>query len=313
MSQETTSGDDYRSGFVALAGLPNVGKSTLMNAVLGQKISAVTSKPQTTRNRILGVHTVEATGQLVFVDTPGIHKASKELNAVMVDNAWGSIGATDVILFIVDAQDALNRSGELSGGNAAIVKRLIAMPQPLVVAINKIDTVSTTDELLPIIGAFSELEGLKSEAIVPISALESDGLDGLVKMLIGLLPPGPQLYPEDIVTDQAERFIAAEIIREKLMLQTRKEIPYASAVTIEVFSDDPSRDLLRMRGIIHVERKSQKGIVIGKGGARLKQIGSQARSELEKFFGRRIYLDLHVKVDRDWSNNPNQLRRQGYI
>lgn len=302
----------FKSGFVALAGQPNVGKSTLMNAVLGQKISAVTSKPQTTRNRIVGVHTMSGRAQIVFVDTPGIHTPHKELNAVMVDNAWGSIGSTDLVLFMLDAQTALTREGQLNDEDARLAKRLATMGLPVVVALNKIDRLESPEAVLPIIAALQAVEGLTARGFVPISALKEDGLADLVEELIANLSPGPQFYPDDMITDQAERFIAAELIREKLMLQTRREIPYSSAVTVEEFRDDTRRQLLRMRAVIHVERDSQKGIVIGKRGARLKQIGSQARAELERFFGRKVYLDLHVTVDRDWSQNPALLRRLGY-
>ncbi len=300
-----------RCGFVALAGVPNVGKSTLMNAVLGQKISIATSRPQTTRNRIVGIHTMKERGQIIFVDTPGIHKPVKQLNALMVDTALKSIGDTDVVLFVVDATDALKHD-KPTPGNRFVADRLAEMGLPVLVAINKIDRVRDKGALFPIIDAYQDLGNLQPQAVIPISALERDNLDTLVTRLLGVIPEGPQLYPEDMTTDQAERFIAAELIREKLTLQTRKEIPYSSAIVVEEFSDDPRRNLLRIRAVIHVERSSQKGIIIGKGGARLKQIGSQARAELERFFDRQIFLDLHVNVIDNWADDPRLLKSLGY-
>lgn len=302
--------EGFRAGFVALAGVPNVGKSTLMNAILGQKVSIATSRPQTTRNRILGIHTVKGLGQILFVDTPGIHKPEKELNAVMVDTALKSIGETDVVLFVVDAQGFTD--GRVPAGDRFVAARLVEMGLPVVVAINKIDKVRERARLFPVMEAYGSLAGLDPRAVVPISALNGDGLDVIVKEVLGLLPEGPQLYPADMSTDQAERFVAAEIIREKLTLQTQKEVPYSSAVLVEEFSDDTRRNLLRMRAIIHVERDSQKAIVIGKGGSRLKQIGSQARGDLERFFGRQVYLDLHVVVDKNWASDPRRLKVLGY-
>lgn len=304
---------EFRSGFVALAGQPNVGKSTLMNALLGQKISITTSKPQTTRNRILGVKTLPGRGQIVYVDTPGIHKAHKALNALMVDNAMSSIGSTDLVLFIIDAPAAM-RGGSPSParGDEAVAEALAGTGLPVVLAVNKIDKLGDTGRVLPIIEAYAGIGGLEPLAVVPISALEGHGLDRLEGLLLGHLEQGEPLYPEDMVTDQAERFIAAELIREKLTLQTRREIPYSSAVIVEEFHDDVVRGLLKMRAIIHVEQDSQKGIVIGKGGQRLKQIGSQARADLERFFGRKVFLDIHVKVSRNWSGDAKALERLGY-
>jgi GTP-binding protein Era len=302
----------FKSGFVALAGLPNVGKSTLMNALLGQKISIATSKPQTTRNRILGVQTHPERGQVIYVDTPGIHRPHKALNSIMVDNALSSIGGTDLVLFIVDAA-AAHSKGPIFKGDRHVARALAATKLPIIIAINKIDRLPTADHALPLIEAYEGLEGLDPIAVVTISALKSQGLDALETLLFEHLPEGPQLYPEDMITDQAERFIAAEFVREKLTLQTRKEIPYSSAVVVEEFHEDLSRGLLRMRAIIYVEQESQKGIVIGKGGSRLKQIGSQARAELEKFFGRKVFLEMHVKVARGWATDIKSLERLGYV
>ena len=302
-----------RSGFVALAGQPNVGKSTLMNAMLGQKISIATSKPQTTRNRILGVQTESGVGQVVYVDTPGLHKPHKALNEVMVDNALSSIGDTDLVLFVVDAPAAMRKAqGGVMTADLHVAEALAQTKLPIVLAINKIDRLKDPGMVLPLLDAYMGIEGISPLGAVPISALKGDGLERLKSVLLSHLPEGPPLYPEDMITDQAERCIAAEFIREKLTLQTRREIPYSSAVTVEEFHDDPRRGLIRMRGVIHVEQDSQKGIIIGKQGARLKQIGSQARAELERFFGRKVFLELHVKVSRGWATDRRALERLGY-
>ena len=304
--------DEFRSGFVALAGLPNVGKSTLMNALLGKKVSIATSRPQTTRNRIVGVHTLRGRGQLIYVDTPGLHKPHKELNAVMVETAMNAIASTDLVLFIVDAASFWYAPGEVSRATVTVAEQIAGTGLPVVIAVNKLDRLSGHQQLLPIIEACPGLGGLDPLDVVPISALEGVNLGDLVDVLLGHLPEGPQLYPEDMITDQAERFIAAEFVREKLTLQTRRELPYSSAVTVSEFVDDTRNDLLRIRAVVHVERQSQKGIVIGKQGARLKQIGSQARRDLEAFFGKQVYLEIHVTVDKGWATDREALKRLGY-
>lgn len=311
LDDEGDQGATLRCGFVALAGVPNAGKSTLMNAILGQKISIATSKPQTTRNRILGVQTLPGRGQVIFVDTPGIHKPHRALNEVMVDNALRSIGATDLVMWVVDATRALDQDGTPAKAERFVAARLAESKLPVILVMNKIDRLKQTDAVLPILEAYQSA-GVELSAMVPVSALEGDNLDGLLNAALGLLPEGPMLYPEDMLTDRAERFIAAELIREAITLQTRREIPYSVAVVVDAFSDDTRRNLLRMRATIYVERKSQKGIMIGKGGSRLKQIGSQSRSELERFFGRQVYLDLHVTVASGWSNDLGQMRKLGY-
>ncbi len=304
--------DEFRSGFVALAGLPNVGKSTLMNALLGKKVSITTSRPQTTRNRIVGVHTLGGRGQLIYVDTPGLHKPHKELNAVMVETAMNAIASTDLVLFIVDASAFWFAEGEVARATVAVAEQIKSTRLPVVIAINKLDRLSRPALALPMIEACQGLGGLEPLQVVPISALEGNNLEELVAVLLGHLPEGPQLYPEDMITDQAERFIASEFVREKLTLQTRRELPYSSAVTISEFVDDTRNDLLRIRAVVHVERQSQKGIVIGKQGSRLKQIGSQARRDLEAFFGKQVFLEIHVTVDKGWAADREALKRLGY-
>jgi GTP-binding protein Era len=303
---------EFRSGFVALAGLPNVGKSTLMNALLGKKVSIATSRPQTTRNRIVGVHTMPGRGQLIYVDTPGLHKPHKRLNEIMVRTAMKAIAGTDLVLAIVDAASFWAGAGVVSPGNLAVAERIGSLGLPVIVAINKIDRLSHRDQILPMIEACQSLGPLSPKAVIPISALTGDNLGRLVDLLMAQMPVGPQLYPDDIITDQAERFIAGEFVREKLTLQTKRELPYSCAVTISEFRDDTERDVLYLRAVIHVERDSQKGIVIGKRGARLKQIGSQARGDLERFFGKKVYLDLHVTVDKGWPGDSSALQRLGY-
>lgn len=317
IAEAQASEQTFRCGFVALAGVPNVGKSTLMNRVLGQKISIATSRPQTTRNRILGVHTLGHRGQIIFVDTPGLHKPHKELNAVMVDNALRSIQSTDLILFVIDATSGLRQdeAGQwsLSPADAAVAQQIAQMEPPVLLVLNKIDKLRERNQLLPMIDFLSQkIEGISPKAVIPASAQEGEGVDRLLGEILDWLPQGEALYPEDMLTDQAERFIAAEIIREKLTLQTRREVPYSSAVLVESFQEDRRRDMVKLRAVIYVERNSQKGIIIGKGGQRLKQIGSQARGDLERFFGRKIFLELHVKVEREWATDPQALRRLGY-
>jgi GTP-binding protein Era len=311
MDQSQAGQGPFKCGFVALAGLPNVGKSTLMNQLLGQKISIATSRPQTTRNRILGVSTLPARGQIIYVDTPGLHQPHKELNAVMVDNALRSIRDTEVILFVIDAADALGR-GAWGRGNEIVAGQLAQMERPVVIILNKIDKIRDKGELIPMIDRALSWEGLAVKAVVPTCAESGEGMEHLQRAVLAQLPEGEALYPEDMLTDQAERFVASEIIREKLTLQTRREIPYSSAVLVEEFEDDVRRGLLRLRAVIYVERDSQKGIIIGKEGQRLKQIGSQARAELERFFARKVFLDLHVKVEKDWAQDPQALKRLGY-
>ena len=314
MSQSTTT-SRLPSGFVALVGQPNVGKSTLMNAILEIKISATTSKPQTTRNRILGVQTFREKGQICFVDTPGIHKSSRRLNRAMTDTALQSLNEVDLVCHLVDAAEL--RAWQQKTGEASlppdeefVMERLVESNVDAILAVNKIDLVDDKLDLLPIIETLDEANDYCD--VIPVSALTGENQSRLVDVIIGHLPEQGLLFPEEMLTDRAERFIAAEFVREQVMEHTDREIPYSVAVEVETFRDNDDRDLLEITAVIHVERDSQKGIVIGKGGKRLKEIGKAARGELEDFFGKQVYLETFVRVEPRWSDNPRFLSRFDY-
>ncbi|WP_456431176.1 GTPase Era [Thermosulfuriphilus sp.] len=291
----------FRSGYVAIIGAPNVGKSTLLNQYLGQKVAICTPKPQTTRHQIRGILS-GPDFQIVFVDTPGIHEAKILANQAMVEAALRALEEVDAVLLVVDVA---NRQPSLE---EKIIGFLSRVQKPAVLALNKIDLVKKS-ELLLMIETFSQ--AYPFSAIVPISALKGDGLSDLLQELLKLLPEGPPFYDPETFTDQTERQLAAEIIREKIFLLTGQEIPYATAVIIEDWEDDEEKNLSRIRATVFVERDSQKGIVIGKGGRMLKKIGQLAREELEFLLGRRVYLELWVKVLSDWRRDPKALRRLG--
>lgn len=292
----------HRSGFVGIAGPPNVGKSTLLNRILGEKISITSSKPQTTRNRILGIaHRPEA--QIIFVDTPGVHGARKALNIRMVASALAALDDMDVVLLVLDAAAPDPASENL------LVKKLGQLRRPLVLALNKTDLVAKP-ALLALIARWSQ--AVAFEALVPVSAQTGDQLPALLQALEACLPLGPPLFPADAITDMPERFIAAEMIREKVFRFTGQEIPYSTAVTIERFAEETRPALVKIFATIHVERDSQKGVVIGKGGAKLKQIGVAARSEIERMIGAQVYLKLLVRVEKNWSQDSRALRKFGY-
>ena len=292
----------FKSGFIGIIGRPNVGKSTLINALVGDKIAITTHKPQTTRNRITGIKNM-ADGQLIFIDTPGIHRAETPLNRSMVQAARDVLDGVDVVLLLIEAQTGIQ------AGDRYILEMLNGMPLPVILAINKMDLVEKT-KLLPLI---DEARGLfPFRAIVPVSALRDQGTEGLLGELAGTLPEGQPCFPEDIFTDRSERFIAAEIIRGKIMVLTHKEVPYATAVVVDSFKEDEARNLLRIAATITVEKESQKGIVIGKGGEMLKKIGTQARQELETFFAVKVFLELFVRVRKDWTHNEKMLKEFGY-
>lgn len=293
--------NEIKSGMVAIVGPPNAGKSTLMNGLLGQKISIVTPKPQTTRNRILGIMN-EPEYQIVLLDTPGLHKAGQPLNQEMVKIALASLTEVDVILFLVDVTMDLPRK------RAEFVGYLQGIKLPTVLLLNKIDLLPK-EELLPMIEAYREIYPFN--AIIPVSALYNNGTDILVDKLLELLPVGPRLYPEDIPTDATERFIVAEIVREKIFLQTGQEIPYSTAVMVESFSEDALKGLVTIHATIYVEKGSQKGILIGKGGSRLTKIGSEARRDIEALLAQKVFLKLWVKVKKNWTQDLKFIRELG--
>lgn len=293
--------DSYKSGFVSVIGRPNVGKSTLVNSLIGQKVAIMSDKPQTTRNRILCVLTTED-AQIIFIDTPGIHKPKHKLGEYMVDTATKTLREVDVILFVVDA------TASLGAGEQFIMNHLSSIKTPVILVVNKIDQVDKRD-LLPMMQKYTE--SFNFAAVIPISALEQTNLNDLVGEVKNYLEPGPQYYPEDMVTDQPERLIIAELIREKALHLTREEIPHAIAVEIEEIKTR-SNDDLYIRAVIYVERDSQKGIVIGAKGQLLKEIGQQARLDIENLLGSKAYLDLWVKVKKDWRNREGILKNLGF-
>lgn len=292
----------FKSGFVAIIGRPNVGKSTLLNTILGDKIAIVSDKPQTTRNRILGVkHLKDA--QVVFLDTPGIHKPRHKLNEYMVKAALNTLDEVDIILFMTEA-------GAVSGsGDSNIVDMLRGAEKPVFLIINKIDRINKS-VVLPQIDEYRHI--YKFDEVFPISALKGENVDNLLDSIVMYLPEGPQYFPDDAVTDQPMRFIASEIIREKIFQRTYQEIPYSVAVGIEDFKEDETKNIAFIRGLIFVEKDSQKGIIIGKGGAMLKQVGQLARQELEAFMGIKVFLELWVKVKPNWQSDDSILKMLGY-
>ncbi|CAN2049234.1 GTPase Era [Candidatus Magnetomoraceae bacterium gMMP-1] len=295
--------ESFKSGFIAIVGAPNVGKSTLLNHVLGQKISIISDKPQTTRNRILGV-VHRPLSQMVFLDTPGIHSAKKVLNLRMVDEALSAIEDVDIILTIIDVSSPDPRSEEL------LIKKLEKLKKPVILALNKIDLIKKKQSLLHIINKWNKIDVFAE--IIPISAINGTQVDVLQNVMENMLPKGPPFFPDESITDMPEKFIAAEMIREKVFRLTSEEIPYSTAVTVESFSEDIKKAIVNIHASIHVERDSQKGIIIGRKGSMLKKIGQQARREIEKMTGVRVFLKLFVRVQKNWTSNTRALRKLGY-
>jgi GTP-binding protein Era len=301
--EPSTSAPDHRAGFASLIGRPNVGKSTLFNRLLGQKLAIVTPKPQTTRNRIRGIRTRPA-GQIIYVDTPGLHPPRGKLGRFLASTVKQALQEVDVVILVADATAPVDASTEEA------FQALRSVAAPVVLALNKIDLVPAKTKLLPRLEAYAARHPF--QALVPISAKTGTGVDRLEAEALGLLPIGPALYPADTVTDQPETFFVAETIREKLFLAMRQEVPYACAVRVEEVVERGPDAPLYIRGEIFVERPSQKGIVIGEGGAMLKRVGQAARRELEAFFGVRVFLDLRVRVRRDWRQDDRALRELGF-
>ncbi len=292
---------EHRAGFVVLGGRSNVGKSTLLNRIVGQKVAIVTPRPQTTRRRILGIRN-DPDAQLLIIDTPGVHDSSRELNRRMVDIARRAFAEGEIVLGVIAAGETIDPE------DRAMLRELSALKAPLVIVINKVDLLPR-ERLLPLMEQlhreFPECE------LVPVSALRGENVDELIATIKRMLPVGPSLLPEDEYTDQTERMIAEEVVREKIFLAMRQEIPFSTAVRVEKFADDPERKLKSIAVLIIVERDSHKGMLIGAGGRMLKQIGTAARLELEELFGTRVFLEMLVKVEPGWTKDPRKVAEYG--
>ncbi|MDK8191706.1 GTPase Era [Paenibacillus sp. UMB7766-LJ446] len=291
----------FKSGFVAIIGRPNVGKSTLMNQVIGQKIAIMSDKPQTTRNKIHGVYTSEQQ-QIVFLDTPGIHKRQSKLGDYMNQTALNTLGEVEAALFLIDASEGMG------GGDRYIAEQLKNVRTPVILVMNKIDKIEP-EALLPLIEAYRKLHNFAE--IVPVSAMLGSNVSTLLEQLSKYLPEGPQYYPDDQVTDHPEQFVCAELIREKILQMTREEVPHSIAVTIEDMKVQDN-GVVYISAVIFVERDSQKGIIIGKQGALLKEVGKRARQDIQNLLGSKIFMDLWVKVKKDWRNQERVLRDLGF-
>ncbi|MGN7357767.1 GTPase Era [Paenibacillus sp. SAF-054] len=291
----------YKSGFVAIVGRPNVGKSTLMNQVIGQKIAIMSDKPQTTRNKIHGVYTTDEM-QIVFLDTPGIHKRQSKLGDFMNNTALNTLKEVEAVLFLADTSEGFG------GGDRFIIEQLKGVKTPVILVLNKIDKIEP-EALLPIIEQYSKLHDFAE--IVPISALNGNNVTRLLEQVEKYLPEGPQYYPADQITDHPEQFVCAELIREKILHMTREEVPHSIAVIIEDMRVQEN-GVVHISAVIFVERDSQKGIIIGKQGALLKEVGKQARQDIQNLLGSKIFLELWVKVKKDWRNQDRVLRDLGF-
>ena len=291
----------FKSGFVSIIGRPNTGKSTLLNSVLGEKVVIVSEKPQTTRNKIRGIKNME-NAQIIFLDTPGIHKAKGHLNEFMVKEAMSALEDMDIIIYLVEA------TGKIKD-ELFIIESLKRVRCPVLLGINKIDMVRK-DSILPLMDEYSSVYPFRE--IIPLSARKGEGMDELFRCIVELLPEGPKYFTEDILTDQTERFVVAEIVREKVFELTREEIPYSTAVIVERFKENPGKRIISISATINVERDSQKGIIIGKGGAMLKEIGTRARIDIERLLGTKVYLELFVRVRKDWTKDAKSLKEFGY-
>lgn len=293
--------EKFKSGFIAIIGRPNVGKSTLLNQVIGQKVAIMSDKPQTTRNKIHGVYTTNG-AQIVFLDTPGIHKPKSKLGDYMMKAADSAMAEVDAIMFLIDVTE------EIGGGDRYIIERLKDVRTPVFLVLNKIDKVQP-EALLKTIETYKDLYHFAE--IVPISAMNGNNVSTLLAQLIKYLPEGPQYYPADQITDHPEQFVCAELVREKILLLTREEVPHSIAVAIEDMKVQEN-GVVHISAVIFVERDSQKGIIIGKQGALLKEIGKRARQDIENLLGSRTFLELWVKVKKDWRNHESVLKDLGF-
>lgn len=294
-------GQSFHSGFITLIGRTNVGKSTLMNRLVGEKISIISNKPQTTRNRIQSVLT-EEDFQAVFIDTPGIHKPQNKLGEYMVKMARSTLGEVDMILYLVEP-------GRIGDGDLAIIDSLKQTKTPVILVINKIDTISR-EEIAKLIDAYRKLYNF--DEIVPISATEGENIDTLMRLIKERLPEGPQYFPDDMITDQPERQLVAELIREKALHLLQEEVPHGLAVEIDLFSQREDSDIIDINATIVCERESHKGIIIGKKGSMLKEIGTRARYDIERLLGSKIYLELWVKVKKNWRDSDYLIKNFGF-
>ncbi len=291
----------YRAGYVAIVGRPNVGKSTLLNALVGTKVAIVTPKPQTTRHRVVGIRTLPD-AQVVFLDTPGIHEARSLLNRRMVDVARETLDAADVVLLVLDATTGVGP------GDRALAATVAALRATTIVVLNKVDRVKKP-ALLPLMATVAEL--LPGREIVPVSAKTGDGVPLALDTVVAALPPGERFHPDDEFTTESERALVEERVREQVFLQTEEEIPYGTAVTVEQYEHDERRNLVVVKATILVDRPNHKAIVIGSHGERLREIGRRARLELEALLGVRVFLELFVRVEPGWARNPRRLRELG--
>ncbi|AYW50682.1 GTPase Era [Tetragenococcus halophilus] len=292
---------EHKSGFVAIIGRPNVGKSTLLNRIVGQKIAIMSDKAQTTRNKIQGVYTTDNM-QIVFIDTPGIHKPKHRLGDYMVNEAYGALQEVEAVLFMVNADEKRGK------GDNLIIERLQKLDVPVFLVVNKIDKIHP-DDLLAVIQDYSTQ--MDFAEVVPLSATQGNNCETLMQLLEEQIPEGPQYFPKDQITDHPEYFIVSELVREKVLLFTQEEIPHSVAVVVDSMKRDEN-DKIRIQATINVERDSQKGIIIGKGGKMLKQIGIKARQDMEKMLGDKVYLELWVKVQKDWRDKQRTLDDFGY-
>ena len=294
----------FKSGFVAIIGRPNVGKSTLLNQILKEKLAIVTPKAQTTRNKIQGIYTTD-NEQVIFVDTPGIHNAFNELGEVMNKMAFSSFEGMDAIIWLIDGNT------EITEFDLGIAENLKKVDCPVILAINKVDLVNDEEKVKLVIDQYKKAFDFKGG--ITISAMLNHNVDKLVAMIVDLLPNGPMYYPEDQILDQPERFVVQELIREKVLLLTSKEVPHSVAVMVESFkSSKKNPNLVEINATIIVERPSQKKIIIGEKGSMIKKIGTLARTDIVKFLGNKVYLELFVKVENDWRNKKSQLKEYGY-